>query len=382
MPFPSLLSRSLTLAVLSLAVPVLGGLALPAMAADDEVTGALASEQASATTTQSVYDCRELDSVAAPVSAVQWFERSVWATHCYRYQARAVQIVDDQVATLSLARDVQDGVERERLHYLDGPSRSLLREGGSLRFQLNTAPGASGEREHQGGADDATAASVGRGAEGPPPDGSAPASPEALVAHLVQYYEITLDGQERIANRVSERLRLVPRDDLRYGYRLWLDRATGLPLKRMLVDGQGRALETFQLVGLTPPERYEGEVRLLAPVSSATFPWRAGWLPQGFVAQPLMAMASGEEGPRRHRLYSDGLSTISVFVEPVSTTEALRPGLHRLGASHAAVRRFETDGHALQVIAVGELPPRVLLRIAETLELAPELPSGAAESSS
>src|SRR5690606_29241829 len=97
------------------------------------------------------------------------------------------------------------------------------------------------------------------------------------------------DGQERIANRTALRLLMRPVDDMRYGYHIWLDQATGLVLKRVLLDEQGRPLETYQLVELTPPELYDGEVRLRQPDSSAEPNWKPGWLPPGFIAQPLIS---------------------------------------------------------------------------------------------
>ncbi|ALM52199.1 MucB/RseB C-terminal domain-containing protein [Halomonas huangheensis] len=315
----------------------LGFLALPAFGEGSaSVPSGIA---ASHDRVQTVYDCRQLESAPPAIAPDQWFERSIWATHCYRYQARAVRVVDDDVVTLSLVRDINNGVESDRMFFLNGPSRSLRREGGSMRFQLST----DGEL-------------------------AAPASPDALLQHLSELYRLRFRGEERIANRAAVAVEFVPLDSLRYGYRLWLDRATGIPLKRALLDNQGGVLESFELVELTPPDLYDGEVELLEPPSSAALEWKAGWLPAGFISQPLMALASPEDNPRRHKLYSDGLATISLFVEPLVAEGALRPGLHRLGANHAAVRRIERGDETLQAVAVGELPPNVLMRVVEMLQ--------------
>lgn len=45
----------------------------------------------------------------------------------------------------------------------------------------------------------------------------------------------------------------------------------------------------------------------------------------------------------------------------------LIPGLHRLGISLAVVRHVVADGRPMQVVAMGELPPRVLAQVAESL---------------
>nr|WP_300314998.1 MucB/RseB C-terminal domain-containing protein [Halomonas sp.] len=316
--------------------------AAPALGADVENPANASSSARSGATppgVQSVFDCRALKDAPSAHTPVQWFERSIWAAHCYVYEARAVRISGPNVVSLSLSRDIRDGVERDRLHILDGPNRSLVREGGTARFQLSESG-----------------------------DAAAPASPEALAAHLGKLYRFQFDGQERIANRTALRLLMRPADDMRYGYHLWLDQATGLVLKRVLLDEQGRPLETYQLVELTPPELYDGEVRLRQPDSSAEPDWKPSWLPPGFIAQPLISMAGAEGVSRQHRFYSDGLVTISLFVEPVPENGGLRPGVHQLGASYAAVKRLEEGDSEMQVVVVGELPPDILVRVADSLE--------------
>lgn len=289
---------------------------------------------------QTVFDCRGLKSAPPATAPDQWFERSVWATHCYRYQARAVRVVDDDIITLSLVRDIEDGVESDRMYFLNGQTRSLVREGGAMRFQLGT---------HD--------------------ELALPASPRALVEHLGGLYRLAFHGEDRIANRAAVAVEFIPRDSLRYGYRLWLDQATGIPLKRTLLDNRGTILETFELVELTPPQLYDGEVVLTGPSSSVRLGWRAGWLPPGFVVQPLMVQAPPEGSLQGHKLYSDGLATISLFVEPMAGEGTLRPGLHRLGAKYAAVRRIRHGDRTLQIVAVGELPPGALMRVVDMLEL-------------
>ena len=68
-------------------------------------------------------------------------------------------------------------------------------------------------------------------------------------------------------------------------------------------------------------------------------------------------------------LFSDGLSSLSLFVEPLDGEgPVLAPGMHRLGISYAAVRHLELGGSPMQVVAMGELPPRVLLKVVEEVE--------------
>ncbi|WP_416140342.1 MucB/RseB C-terminal domain-containing protein [Halomonas sp. HK25] len=283
------------------------------------------------------FDCRTLAQAPAPTSAQQWLERSLWAGHCYRYDAHAVRIGHDGVRTLTLTHDVHDGIERGVASYLDGPPMVFERRG---RIGRLGGPGEGGE---------------------------APPSPAGIAERAGALYRLQLGGEERIANRRALRLDIAPLDSFRFGHRLWLDQATGLTLKQSLLDETGRPLETFQLTTLEQPRLHQGEIRLDRQREVPTDPWRLGWLPEGFTAQPADTRSARHGEGVIHRLYSDGLATLSLFVSPVNEAELLAPGLHRLGVSNAAVRHRDLGGQPRQLVVMGELPPRVLLRVADSL---------------
>ncbi|WP_236645418.1 MucB/RseB C-terminal domain-containing protein [Aidingimonas lacisalsi] len=285
------------------------------------------------------FDCRVLDGQSSPETAAQWFERSLWAKHCYTLQASAVRISSDGVRTLALSHDIQDGIEREVARFLDGPQMVYERRG---------RIGRAGWTE---------------------PDKDVPASPSVTMDHVREHYRLTLGEEERIAGRKSVRLDIEPLDSMRYGHRLWLDYATALPLKQMLVRHDGRVLETFQLTGLERPTLYDGRIQLDELRTSPETDWEPGWLPNGYAPQPIAMTRDHDDDGIRHRLFSDGLSTLSVFVEPLEAgTPSLSPGMHRLGISYAAVRHIDVDDQPRQVMAMGELPPRVLLQVVEQIE--------------
>lgn len=86
------------------------------------------------------------------------------------------------------------------------------------------------------------------------------------------------------------------------------------------------------------------------------------------MSKPVETRSPRHDDDIGHRVYSDGLATVSLFVEPVTGTDQLIPGLHRLGVSHAAVRHRELGGQVRQVVVMGELPPGVLIRVADSVE--------------
>lgn len=283
------------------------------------------------------FDCQALSAQPAPESARGWLERSLWANHCYAFQARAVRIGSDGVRSLALSHDIVEGVEREVARFLDGPPVVFERRGRVGRLKW---------------------------ADG---DGAVAASPAGIVAHLEGLYRLRLSGEERLANRNTVRLDIEPLDDLRYGHRFWLDMATGLPLKQILLDEQGRVVETFQITQLNRPRLHQGAIDLDRARPAPDDPWRPTWLPDGFTAKPVETRSPRHNEAVGHRVYSDGLATLSLFVEPVAGRDQLMPGLHRLGVSHAAVRHRELGGQARQVVVMGELPPRVLIRVADSV---------------
>ncbi len=284
------------------------------------------------------FDCRQLADWDMPDSALEWFERSLWASHCHVFQARAVRIGIDGVRTLALSHDIRDGIEREVARFLDGPSVFFERHG-----RIGRMTWADSEDD-------------------------APASPAGISRHIDRYYRLSMGNDERIANRSAVRLDIEPLDGMRFGQRLWLDTETALPLKRELIDDRGRVVETFQLTELQPPQLHEGGVVLddrRAPPRQA---WQPGWLPEGFIDQPVDTDVEQHDDTVAHRIYSDGLSTLSLFVEPIEEgRERLIPGLHRLGISLAVVRHVASSDQAMQVVVMGELPPRVLVQVADNL---------------
>ncbi|RCV87344.1 MucB/RseB C-terminal domain-containing protein [Billgrantia montanilacus] len=284
------------------------------------------------------FDCRQLSDWEAPETASDWFERSLWANHCYIFQARAVRIGIDGVRTLALSHDIQDGVEREVARFLDGPQVVFERRGRIGRLGWSDS------------------------------DDDVAASPAGVARHLDQFYRLGLGNDERIANRSAVRLDIEPLDGLRFGQRLWLDSRTALPLKRELLDDRGRVVETFQITELQEPQLHEGSVFLDDLRSQPQHPWRPEWLPDGFIAQPVDTRSERHGEAVGHRIYSDGLSTLSLFVEPIEEgRERLIPGLHRLGISLAIVRHLTVEDGPIQVVVMGELPPRVLAQVADGL---------------
>ncbi|TVP43303.1 MAG: nucleoside transporter [Halomonas sp.] len=282
---------------------------------------------------QEGYECFAPPQAAEPVTHMQWLERGLWASHCYAFQARAVAIDSVGVRTLALSHRIEDGIRQQVVQYLDGPSVSIERRSpvGSLAWTEDNNI-----------------------------DGDLP-SPAKWAAHLEKFYTIELEENARVAGRDAVKLDFEPHDQWRFAHEWWLDRDTGLLLKQVLNDRHGQVIETFQITQLQSPEKYTGSLRAYPPNVVLNTSWRATWLPDGFVAQPITF--SGDEVEQR--VYSDGLATVSVFVEPLSSESAadLQEGVQQLGVSAVAIEHYVTDQGRWQLVAIGELPVETLQRI-------------------
>ncbi|MBF5003257.1 MucB/RseB C-terminal domain-containing protein [Diaphorobacter sp. NR2-3-3-1] len=207
-------------------------------------------------------------------------------------------------------------------------------------------------------------------------------SGDALVAH----YAAQFGGHERIAGKDADLLQLRPRDAWRFGYRVWLDHASGLVLKWQTITPGGRVLEqaVFSELELTAPvggaqiESMMNDVvgyRIIAGARAPTTMETHGWtLPvpvEGFM------LLSCEEKRKLgdvakasvQCVYSDGLASISVFLEPYNEERHAYNGQElRLGATHTLSGRVAGDAW---VTMVGEVPLATLRLFASAIKQLP-----------
>lgn len=138
-------------------------------------------------------------------------------------------------------------------------------------------------------------------------------------------YSFVEMGRERIANRVARAIRILPNDDFRYQYRVWLDDESNLLLKSELLDQSQNVLERFRVVALTEDDALEtlaGAIQPLflpplipssAPVNSEQLSWQPKWLPKGFKLQSVSTESVLDGEKVESQLYSDGLFSFSIY---------------------------------------------------------------------
>jgi sigma-E factor negative regulatory protein RseB len=197
---------------------------------------------------------------------------------------------------------------------------------------------------------------------------------------IVEFYEVQLQGHERIAGREAYVLMLRPRDTYRYGYKLWSDQETGLLLRADLLSERSEVLESSAFsdvaIGvqskpatvLKPMKKLEG-YRVVRPVMDATTLEAHGWVfgrpVPGFqqiscvqrpVERGVDVATSGAATPILQTIFSDGVSHVSVFIEPYSADRHTRAKHASVGPTQTLTRRQEQ----WWITVVGEVPAATL----------------------
>jgi sigma-E factor negative regulatory protein RseB len=210
-------------------------------------------------------------------------------------------------------------------------------------------------------------------------------SPDRLRA-LSEWYEIHDQGLGRIAGRMCTGVALAPRDQFRYGYELWADQETGLPLKVSIVGQRGEVLEQVMFTEVSFPAMIGDEVfqtkvdpskyklvqrelpSLGAQVDNGDPQVTFKQLPPGFhvVARERHPLPDGQQGTEEHLLLSDGLSAVSVFsaIEQHTDNSGAAPGFR--GVSHVgAIEAYGRTVGSYHITIVGEVPPQAIRMIGD-----------------
>ncbi len=295
-----------------------------------------------------------------------WLERMSSAVHTYNYDGIFIYLHGSEIQTVRIIHSVAGEQERERMVLLNGVPREVVRSNDKITYIVpkNRSLVLERRRNH-------------------PKSGFALLTPQR-IDKLLGCYEVSLRGGDRVAGRDTQRLLIEPKDELRYGYRLWLDKETGLLLKSVLLTSARRPSEQFMFTSLrfldsVPPALLEPEVSGKEFVFYQSRPgeadgevgvpsWLATELPFGFElsARRRYSRGSGREGPMEQLVYSDGLSSVSVFIEPLKSERAALNG----GSSLGAVNAYGTVRDGYQIIALGEVPAATVQQIATSIQRA------------
>jgi sigma-E factor negative regulatory protein RseB len=204
---------------------------------------------------------------------------------------------------------------------------------------------------------------------------------QAMGDQLADFYKLTTQPNERIAGHESNVLLVEPRDALRYGYRLWAEKNTGLLLRADVLDGNGGVVETSAFSEVSLGVRSQADAvlaqmkkldgwKVVKPAMTPTRLEDEGWSLQpgvpGFRMLSCVKRPLGEPGGAQvlQSIWSDGLTHVSVFIEPYDAKRHAREMSTRVGATQTLMRQ---RGDAW-ITVVGDVPAATLKKFTAGLE--------------
>jgi sigma-E factor negative regulatory protein RseB len=290
-----------------------------------------------------------------------WLDRMSTALSQMDYQGTFVYIQGNHVETMRITHVAGETGVRERLVSVSGAPRELIRDTDGVRWIR---------------ADDQSVMAD--------PAFNRPffkRLPEELYDAGNPAYSLELGKTGRIAGHPARNLKVLPRDEFRYGYSLWLEAHSGLLLKWELIGQNNKSLAKLMFTNLLLGS--EVDHRELKPaaghagfrVVESALPeakgglgrepaWQPANLPQGFRLTAHRMSAPEGGGKYEHLVYSDGLVAVSVYVENAGEDADHHAGLKRHGTTHA-YRLVRDD---MRFTVVGEVPSATVKRIAQSME--------------
>jgi sigma-E factor negative regulatory protein RseB len=182
-----------------------------------------------------------------------------------------------------------------------------------------------------------------------------------------------------VADRQAQILILESKDNLRYSYKFWVDSEYGLLLKSVMLNNRNEALDSMAFTQLTLIKSMEldwyqpkidskkayvmEDVNTIADKQDSAH-WRLKGLPEGFVkVEQMMRAVKGKTWPVTHIIFSDGLASVSLFIEPLENGIKPRNGRSLVGNTSF----YANVAGNLQITVVGEVPEVTVAKIAHAV---------------
>ena len=303
------------------------------------------------------------------MSVADWLQRMHTGARQRNYVGTFV--VSAPGGDLSSARiwHVRDGDHQiERIEALSGPQRSTFRRNRNVMTFLPEAKVVKVEKREN--------------------LDLFPNLPDKTDSSIGDFYDVRAIGKDRVAGFDADVVQLVPHDGLRFGYRIWSERRSGLVVKLQTLDSESRVVEQSAFSELQPEAPVKAQA--LAQMMSNTAGYRveklelertnaqdegwtlsapvAGFKPRSFFRRPATGGdKSKQDAATVQWTFSDGLASVSLFIERYDAARAPRDGVLTIGATNAIRRRLPEPASDWWLTAVGEVPQQTLNAFAQSL---------------
>jgi len=290
----------------------------------------------------------------------KWLAKMHHAAHMLNYDGTFVYGQNNELTSMQIFHSADKQGEYERLVSLDGSGREVIRSGKTVTCILPDKKSVVVDKSQ--------------------PKTEYPPTFPLKIDQLLKTYSFHFAEDGMVAGQVAKQLVIKPKDKYRYGHALWIDAKTGLLLKDHLIGNNGKIVEQFMFTQINYPTAIERKL-LIASRDNKKFTWyeakesshmgkkSMNWkitkVPAGFTPgikrHHKMTMTAM---PVEHLMYSDGLSSISIFVEKQMKHSKNLMGGSTMGAVNAYGRSVEK----YHVTVVGEVPQITVKMIGDSVQ--------------
>ncbi len=304
--------------------------------------------------------------------ALGWLQKIQASAQRLNYSGTFVYQQGNQIRTSRITHVMRSGNEFEKLEILDGAPREYIRNNEEIISYLPESRRVLIEKRVT--------------------QDVFPALVAASPSYLERYYHITQREVARVAGYPSQAIELRPKDNLRYGYKLWAEKESGLLLRAQTINERNEVVEqiTFTQIAIGgidaaraktsyPDIRgWHVERAVMQPVTLAD--WSIAGLPVGFqkIRELKRVLREDPKAGQKHKttvgqtrdviqiVFSDGLAAVSVFIEPGAQSRT--EGSLQQGAMHVVGKRHGD----FWLTIVGEVPATAIRQIAHSIEFQSE----------
>lgn len=290
---------------------------------------------------------------------LDWLEIVAFARHQTDYSGVFVYQYDNRVETTSIIHVNQPDGEYEKLESLDGPKREIISHDGRIWGFINHKMVQLGSNYGHG---------------------SFPSLLPEQLAALKANYKAKLLGIARVAGYDTQVILFKPIDNLRYAHEIWVHTDSGLLLKAAVLGDNNKVEEQYAFTQLQIggkidrswvkecDEAAAKEKDAPPPANADIKPIKSGWvadmLPSGFKKiLEIERQMHGRHSPVTQMVFSDGLSSISIFIEPNDRDEDDEDGLSSRGAVNLYHKVLDKE----LITVVGEVPPRTVMQVLDSV---------------
>ena len=200
--------------------------------------------------------------------------------------------------------------------------------------------------------------------------------PTDLVA-IKSSYTARIGALEYVAGREAQVIVLVPNDAFRYSYKIWADTEYGLLLKMSLIDSKNQTLEQIEFSQLSMLNSHDENwfkptidvkksyvMEDATAINQITNDWIVAELPNGYAKVDHRALVvSGKSAPVDQVIFSDGIASVSLFIEPL--TKGMHPKTGHMVIGSTNICANVINGY--QITVVGEVPAATVMQIAKAV---------------